>query len=91
MCWIDATNVFTFQKHLETCKNELVPCDRHQCTDKLMREEFKIHMEKLCKWREINCDYCSQQIFACRTEVSATDKENSFAVNTILCVRFYTM
>ena len=63
---------FDFQKHLEICKVELVPCRRDECTDTPKREDFKSHVEKLCKWRPINCDYCSEEIVSCKIEVSGS-------------------
>ena len=63
---------FDFQKHLETCKVGLIPCGRDECTETPKREDFKSHVEKLCKWRRINCDYCSEEIVLCKIEVSGS-------------------
>ena len=63
---------FIFQRHLDTCKREPIPCTKKKCTEKPLREYFDWHLLHQCEWRMVNCEYCDGEIVACELEVGSS-------------------
>lgn len=47
------------EKHQSGCSFKVVNCPNFGCTEKLTKQELKIHAAFECSWRKINCEYCN--------------------------------
>ncbi|KAL9954658.1 hypothetical protein ACROYT_G042223 [Oculina patagonica] len=46
------------QKHQSGCLFKVVKCPNSGCTEKLTKQDLKIHVTFECSWRKVNCEYC---------------------------------
>ena len=62
--------MYQFQEHLKTCDYTPVDCPNkeHGCTEKMAKSSMSAHTQ-ICKYRLLQCKYCSQPIPAVFMEV----------------------
>ncbi|XP_065659857.1 TNF receptor-associated factor 6-B-like [Hydra vulgaris] len=48
--------------HLGSCEYQTLKCSNIPCSTSLLRKKLKEHMEKLCIYRLVSCQYCKQKI-----------------------------
>ncbi|XP_065660073.1 TNF receptor-associated factor 5-like isoform X3 [Hydra vulgaris] len=49
-------------KHLGSCEYQTLKCLNIPCSASLLHKNLKEHMEKLCIYRSVTCQYCKQKI-----------------------------
>ncbi|XP_065660059.1 TNF receptor-associated factor 3-like [Hydra vulgaris] len=52
----------TLNEHLGSCKYQTLKCLNRPCSTSLLLKNLKEHMEKLCIYRLVTCQYCKQKI-----------------------------
>ena len=60
---------FDYINHIENCEYRLYHCTNNGCTCEGFLDEIKYHSNEECKFRIVNCHYCSKQIKARDCEV----------------------
>ena len=48
--------------HVASCKFNPVPCSNDQCDEIISRRDKEIHESKVCDFRPVKCDYCSETV-----------------------------
>ena len=48
--------------HLASCEFNPVPCSNDQCDEIISRLDKEIHESKVCDFRPVECDYCSETV-----------------------------
>ena len=48
--------------HLARCEFNPVPCSNDQCDEIISRRDKEIHESKVCDFRPVKCDYCSETV-----------------------------
>ncbi|KAJ7353886.1 hypothetical protein OS493_031593 [Desmophyllum pertusum] len=59
-CPADRQPLSREKKHLSGCPFKVVKCPNTGCTEKLTKQDLKIHSAFECSWRKINCEYCQE-------------------------------
>ncbi len=59
---IVSIGMFSFQKHKNECRFDMVKCRNKACKELVKREELEKHLQEECQHREIGCEYCDQRI-----------------------------
>ncbi|XP_032870253.1 TNF receptor-associated factor 5-like [Amblyraja radiata] len=44
--------------HLKTCSFQRVPCSRPGCSELLLQQDLRDHLNLNCRQREVKCEYC---------------------------------
>ena len=48
--------------HVASCEFNSVPCSNDQCDKIISRRDKKVHESKVCDFRPVKCDYCSETV-----------------------------
>ena len=48
--------------HVARCEFNPVPCSNDQCDEIISRRDKEIHESKVCDFRPVKCDYCSETV-----------------------------
>ena len=48
--------------HVVNCYFSPVPCSNDQCDEIINRRDKEIHENKVCEYRQVKCDYCTQML-----------------------------
>ena len=48
--------------HVVNCDFSPVPCSNDQCDEIINRRDKEIHEKKVCEYRQVKCDYCTQML-----------------------------
>ena len=48
--------------HVASCEFNPVPCSNDQCDEIISRRDKEIHESKVCDFRPVKCDYCSETV-----------------------------
>ena len=48
--------------HVASCEFNPVPCSNDQCDKIISRRDKEIHESKVCNFRPVECDYCSETV-----------------------------
>ena len=48
--------------HVVNCDFSPVPCSNDQCDEIINRRDKEIHENKICEYRQVKCDYCTQMV-----------------------------
>ncbi len=51
----------TLEEHMATCDFALVPCSNSECSDQIERKDLRLHLEKVCIYREHECAFCAEK------------------------------
>ncbi len=60
---------FIFKKHQSECPFKVVKCPNSGCTEKLTKQDLKIHVTFECSWRKVNCEYCQKSFIKNKKQV----------------------
>lgn len=59
----------SFQTHLQTCDQKVIPCPNNNCHMKMERRRLEDHTLNKCQWRLVCCVHCGEQNAKCNEEV----------------------
>ena len=48
--------------HVASCEFNPVPCSNDQCDEIISRRDKEVHESKVCDFRPVKCDYCSETV-----------------------------
>ena len=48
--------------HVVNCDFSPVPCSNDQCDEIINRRDKEIHENKICEYRQVKCEYCTQMV-----------------------------
>ena len=48
--------------HVASCEFNPVPCSNDQCDKIISRRDKEVHESKVCDFRPVKCDYCSETV-----------------------------
>ena len=48
--------------HVASCEFNPVPCSNDQCDEIISRRDKEVHESKVCDFRPVECDYCSETV-----------------------------
>lgn len=57
------------KKHQSQCPFKVVKCPNSGCTEKLTKQDLKIHVTFECSWRKVNCEYCQESFVVNQRQV----------------------
>ncbi|XP_065659982.1 TNF receptor-associated factor 3-like isoform X3 [Hydra vulgaris] len=69
-------------EHLGSCKYQTLKCLNKPCSTSLLLKNLKEHMENLCIYRLVTCQYCKQKIIL--SEKQGMRKEHETHANSLM-------